>query len=328
MNAKRLGVAGLVALAVVIGVVVDPTQVVIGRLLGDNVFEGRPTRYWVRALQSGPAERAEAFSRLERGGAAAVPVLVSIMSRSAGESDAQTRSTSIDILARLGPDAKDAGPALVAALRDADPHIRSVAAAALPRIEVPAQTAVPALTELLTTEHSVVAARALGVYRGAAASALPALVELLQDASRPTEARWNAARTIGKIGPDATHTVPVLIDVLDDAEATVREHAAEAIGDIGASAAPAGVPALVGVLSDPAPRVRRDAVRSLGYIGEASRSAVPEIKRLLEDPEAIVREAAKAALKAVAPEEAAAEEQRKENPSRPATTDGQVEVQR
>ena len=42
--------------------------------------------------------------------------------------------------------------------------------------------------------------------------------------------------------------------------------------------------------------MRRDAVRSLGYFGEAAREAMPEISKLVDDPEEMVRQAAKSAL--------------------------------
>lgn len=297
-----------IAIAVVLGVVAilailfEPTQVVMGTLTGDAFFQSRPTRYWLRALQAGPAEQAEATSQLEKGGKAGVPVLMAILgSRS---SSAEVRCNSAEILKKIGPDAVEAGPTMVAALRDGDAHVQAVCASALPAVGVPADTAVPMLTTMLQSAHAVVAARALSTYRGAAAPALPILVEMLQDQSRPTEARWNAARTIGKIGPAAVNTVPVLIGQMEDKESTIREHCAEAIGDIGPSAAPLGLPVLITALTDPNMRVRRDAVRSLGYLGEAAQPAVAEVKKLLKDKEAMVKEAARDALKAIAPEEA------------------------
>ena len=160
----------------------------------------------------------------------------------------------------------------------------------------------PKLKELLRGEHSVVTARALSEYREAAAPALPELVAAMHDKKLPTEARWNAARTIGKIGPSAVSTVPDLIDELDDPADTLREHAAEAIGDIGPVAAELGVPALRKALTDHYVKVRRDSVRSLGYIGAEARPAAEDMLLLLKDPEALVREAAEKALKIVAPE--------------------------
>src|SRR5205823_8358158 len=68
-------------------------------------------------------------------------------------------------------------------------------------------------------------------------------------------------------------TVSDLVTLLKDEEAPVREHAAEALGDIGPEAA-ASVPDLVKVLEDHDFKVRRDAARSLGQIGPAARAAL------------------------------------------------------
>jgi HEAT repeat protein len=42
-------------------------------------------------------------------------------------------------------------------------------------------------------------------------------------------------------------------------------------------------------------------VRSLGQIGPAAKSALPEIEKLLNDPESIVRDAAKIAIRRIDP---------------------------
>jgi len=303
MKRRVIWILVSVAAVSVDAVLVDPTQVVIGKLLGDAFFDARPTRFWAQSLRGEPAARADARSSLRNGGADAVPVLVGILSGWTAPSDAELRCAAAELLTNLGPDAADAAPALVAALQDGDPHVRSVCASALPKVGAPADAAVPPLAELLKTQYVVVAARALSEYRGAAATSLPALLDVLQDESQNAEARWNAARAIGKIGPAAVSAVPALIDASHDEEWTIREHCAESIGEIGPSAGPLGVAALRSMLTDPHLRVRRDAVRSLGYFGEAAREAMPEISKLVDDPEEMVRQAAKTALEAIAPDQ-------------------------
>jgi HEAT repeat protein len=289
----------MMLLAIVVYVLVEPSGVVLGRLRGEAFFEGRPTSYWARSLTAGPKSKVEAIARLEQGKSDAAAVLIELLHDTASDT-AELRWTAAEILGGIGP-AAQAGPALLAALEDPDPHVRAVAARWLAAAGVPADDAVPALTKILATDQKIVAARALSEYRGEAKSVLPVLVDILTDTSLDSETRWNAARTIGKIGPDAAAEVPVLVDSLEDEFATVREHAAEALGDIGPLAGDS-VPALVSVLDDPATRVRRDAVRSLGQIGEAAVVAVPEIVKLLDDPEEIVRDAARNTLQAIAPD--------------------------
>lgn len=301
MKRRSVWIVLAVAAVVTVGIVLDPTQVVIGKLSGDAFFHGRPTRYWIRSLRGGPAREAEAQSTLEQGHRDAVPVLVGIVKGSPSTQDAPLRCTAIELLAKLGPDAASAGPAVAASLNDPDPHVQAVAATALAKIEVSADEAVPGLRRLLKTTNTVVAERELSRYRGAAAPAVPDLVALLNDKQQPTEVRWNAARTLAKIGAGAIDSLNALIDTLGDDDALIREHSAEAIGELGAAAASKGVPALCRLLSDPIAKVRRDTVCSLGQFGEASREALPDIRTLLDDDEEIVRKAAATALAAIAP---------------------------
>lgn len=324
-GAKRLGMWVVCSIVIVAGVLVilfEPTQVLLGTIRGDAFFQSRPTRYWTRALQSGPTQQAEAMTQLQQGGKAGVPVLAAILSDKSV--DPALRCDAAEILAKLGPDASESGPVMVATLNDADPHVQAVCVAGLPKVGVSAETAVPLLMGLLKSEHSVVSARALSTYKAAAVSSVPILIELLQDRTRKPEVRANAARTIGKIGPGSISAVPALIGEMGDADASIREHCAEALGDIGPQAAADGIPPLLKVLTDVNTRVRRDAVRSLGNFGEAAKSTLPEIRKLLNDPETIVREAARNAFKAVAPEEplppAAPEPAKKATGDTPAAT--------
>ncbi len=297
-----VAVGASLTVILVAAVLLEPTQTVSGWIAGDSFLAGRPSRYWAKQLQGGPSASAAALAILEKQGAAAIPVLSEIYLDSPGESRSELRWTALELLAKNSPLPASAHTTMLRALGDPDPHVRSVAIAATPKAGVPAEDVVPKLKELLRSKHSVVAARAMSDYRASAAAALPELVAAMHDEKLPTEARWNAARTIGKIGPNAVSAVQDLIDEMDDPEDTIREHAAEAIGDIGPVAAELGVPALRKVLTDRYVKVRRDAVRSLGYIGADARPAAEDMLRLLKDPEPIVREAAEKALKIVAPE--------------------------
>ena len=59
----------------------------------------------------------------------------------------------------------------------------------------------------------------------------------------------------------------------------------------------------VAVLTDPFKRVRRDAVRSLRQVGPDAKQALPEIRKLVDDPEEMVRHATKETLRTLAPDE-------------------------
>ncbi|MAG94627.1 MAG: hypothetical protein CMJ48_12895 [Planctomycetaceae bacterium] len=302
MNKKvGLGVAGVVVLLILL-IRFEPTRVVWGTLTGEAFYEGRPSSHWATQLAGGPTEHSEAVRSLQGGGTAGVDVLIELLGSERGGQASVVSRTAVEILSELGPEANKAGDALIAALGESDLHLPSIAARALPKVDTPAEKAIPALTPLLQSKHSIAASRAISEYHGQAKSVIPELIAVLRDESLETEVRWNAARTLGKVGPDGLEALPTLIEFTTNSEDTIREHAAEAIGDIGPTAVE-GIPALIECLDDPYTRVRRDAVRSLGYMGEAARETVPQVKKLLDDSEELVRDAAKNALKAIAPEE-------------------------
>jgi radical SAM protein with 4Fe4S-binding SPASM domain len=84
----------------------------------------------------------------------------------------------------MGPQAKEAVPALTDALKDGDATVRSGAASALGAVGPEAKPAVPALMELLRDKEQYVrvgAARALGSIGPEAKAAVPALIQAYMD---------------------------------------------------------------------------------------------------------------------------------------------------
>jgi hypothetical protein len=77
--------------------------------------------------------------------------------------------------------------------------------------------------------------------------------------------------------PSAWGDVPALFVALGDKDATVRQHAREALVALG----PKAVDRLVGLLSDPAAHVRWEAAKSLRSIADPR--AAPALVRVLED---------------------------------------------
>ena len=297
---------GLASLCLLVAVILlEPTQTIVGRLKGEVFFQNRPTTYWSRQLRSGdPAREASCREQLLSGGSASVDVLIELLvdQRGSAWQAAEVRWKAAELLGEIGGSASASQQTLLAALGDSDPHVRSVAATALPLVGTSSAEAVPALTRMLNSDARLAAARSLSAYGPEAQPAMNELIALLSDQQLDSEIRWNAARTLGKLRAAGLDALPVLVAHLHDEAATVREHSAEAIGDLGPGAKSA-VEDLVGVLGDPATRVRRDAVRSLGYIGGEARAALSSIKPLFDDPEQIVRDAAVTAWKTIAPDE-------------------------
>ena len=146
-------------------------------------------------------------------------------------------------LGRIGPAAKDAVPALIAALKDEDGDVRMEVVRTLREIGPAAEDAVPALITALKDEI--------------------------------WDVRGSAANALREIGPAAEDAVPALITALKDEIWDVRGSAADALREIG----PAAVPALIAVLKDEDSDVRMEVVRTLGRIGPAAKDAVLEIVR-------------------------------------------------
>ncbi len=269
-------------------VMFEPSGRLRGWLAGEAFFEGRPSHVWRRQLLlKAPDQREAAVEKLRNGGADSVAVLRELLGKAA---EANVRWTAAELLGGKQGAARDASADLLAALRDSDSHVRTVAATAVPKVETPAETAVPALLALLEKDPAVPVIRALSVYGAEAKPALTALLKIMDTETLDIEVRWNAIRTIGKMREAGADAIPSLLPMLANSESRIREHSAEALGDIGPPSRSV-VERLYPLLTDPDTKVRRDSVRSIGQIG-AGPEALPLVEKLVKDPEQIVRDAA------------------------------------
>jgi HEAT repeat protein len=91
------------------------------------------------------SEQEAAADALGRIGPAAVPSLTQALQNP----DPEVRLKAVEVLGRMGVDAKDAVPHLVRLLDDPDDQVRKAATRTLGRIGPPAQEAVPALMRTL-----------------------------------------------------------------------------------------------------------------------------------------------------------------------------------
>jgi HEAT repeat protein len=128
-------------------------------------------------------------------------------------------------------------------------------------------------------------------YEGRSASELG---EMLQAEDAGTQAQ--AAYGLGRQGTDAREAVPGLLKSLTSPSSLVRQQAALALGRIGSADA---VPALTEALRDPEWSVRRQAALALGQIGPPALPAEPELRKLLLDPNSLVRKGTQAALERI-----------------------------
>src|SRR5262249_27344873 len=136
----------------------------------------------------------------------------------------------------LGPEAKQAVPALKAALRDKDASIRITAAIALTRLNFRGEEATSALVEGVASPDISLHQQAIGTVQTLGESgkaAVPALIRILQDKDERWQ-RQSAAHALSAIGPSAKAAVPALVEALKDEEPDLRSIALGALGRIGA----------------------------------------------------------------------------------------------
>src|SRR5437660_1289158 len=120
---KKYWLVGItVGLLLIFGIgMFEPSGAMLGYLRGEKTFRNRPTTYWLRMLRdSDPAAQSQALHALEKGGQEAIPVLIQ-MFQAKDEGDwekEEARRTAAEMLGRRGPEARDAIPALLAALND------------------------------------------------------------------------------------------------------------------------------------------------------------------------------------------------------------------
>jgi HEAT repeat protein len=193
----------------------------------------------------------------------------------------------------LGPAARDAVPALVRCLEDANEQVRWFASNALRKVGA---AAAPALVEALKDPRVAPAAcMALSTMGAGAAPAVPAVVELLQDEGSPVF--LDALRAL-HMGPAARAAAPAVLRVLRSKDASHRAEAVRVLGAICARGQPVWE-ALRAALADRSAGVRGAAVEALVRLGGAA-EAVPELTRLRKDKVGYVRRAAASALEALA----------------------------
>lgn len=246
--------------------------------------------------------------------------------------DEHVRRTAARGLADFKEHSDITGPALVEALRDADPDVTDAAIEALASL---GPKIVPRVASRLTDpDLRVFALRLLQRLGPKAEAAVPAIVEQLRADGVDEELEFRASLqiTLGLIGPEAKAAVPVLVESLASDDEDLRSSACYALAKIGKGAAAAvptlregldsddafiqlssawalleimpgdrklakrTVPLLIGGLENEREGVRAEAARTLGGLGALAEPAIGPLKKLLKDESAEVRQAAETAL--------------------------------
>jgi HEAT repeat protein len=212
----------------------------------------------------------EAFPNIidtvENGGASAVPVLIKALD------EQPLRPRIAAILGRIGPDAKEAAPALAGVVEKE----KSSAA----------------------RREALIALGAIGPF---ASGQVPVIAKVLGDDD--SKLRAAACYALGKIGPVAITSKNELRECLKSDDEMCSMAAAWALTRVDPNcpeAAKGSVPCLVKGLFNPDPHIRMEAVNALQTLGAQARDAVPALKKVAsDDPQAVIRIAAGKAIKTV-----------------------------
>ncbi|HTU93994.1 MAG TPA: HEAT repeat domain-containing protein [Gemmataceae bacterium] len=223
---------------------------------------------------------------------AAVPALIAALKPGKGNVQQELMRLNARLaLARIGTPAV---PALIEALKDKREGVALLAGEALGWVLPPPKQAVPALCAAVKNDraHAAVYAHALGLLGPPARSAAPELTELLTDAA----SRAEAAVALVRIDPQqADKAVPPLIKDLEAEDEKQRQAAVLALARLGPAAQPT-VDALTALLRD-----RLLMKIEIEALGEVWAQAIPGLVGLLKSPHAEVRQRAVLALGQIGP---------------------------
>jgi HEAT repeat protein len=208
--------------------------------------------------------------------------------------EAATRKEAAKTLWQIGVAARAATPVLLETAKDADPQVRAAAVKALVRTSQETQDAVPALIEALRDADADVRAEAADSLAAAWRVAGKGRAEAVRvPRGRAGFAQGNAApnpreivRLLPAYEPLAQKALPALTASLRDADARVRAHACEALGETGPLAEPAVADLVRLVQKDADQDVRLQATLALARTGPGAKAAVPALVALLRDEKA------------------------------------------
>jgi HEAT repeat protein len=225
-------------------------------------------------------------------GPPAVPALVQALDNG----DYNVRANACAALAEIGPASSPAIPRLVRILQDENGPIVSTASYTLSRI---GGESVPALLPLLVNTNFMVrrwAVYALNYVGPQARPAIPAVIKLLQDTN--VQVRTIAVSAISAIDWNSRESGEALLAATQDAESDVKTAALAALATR-PDVVIRRMPDFIEMLDSPLSQMRANAAYALGQAGEHATNALPDLRKLLNDPDPSVRQKADGAIKTI-----------------------------
>ena len=215
-----------------------------------------------------PEVRGNVVDALSTLGVKALPKLIKAL-----END-EMQSLAVAVIHRLGPQAKDAVPALILELSDPNPAYRQEVEYALAAIGPESK------------------------------AATPELLKHLADAKEDPKVRYTACYTLGKIGPGAAAAVPALQENLKSDDKFLKVVSVWALLHIQPEDRPMkvlAVPLLAKAVEESDKElVKAEAATALGVIGPMAQAAIPALEKAAKDDDSpAVRAAAAEALRKI-----------------------------
>jgi HEAT repeat protein len=201
-----------------------------------------------------------------------------------------------EALGQMGSAAKDAVPALVAALKDPEPYVRYAAVRALDKIGEFSPKTLAALRTAAEDEESLVRDAAIEAFESlwgkATKSDVPARITALKNTD--SLVRRAAARALGQDGAITPETLAALKAATKDEKPSVRDAAMDACESLLHKATRGDLPTIVAALAGKEPFIRRAATRALDKLGvfSISADALAALKVVTKDDDPLVRRTA------------------------------------
>jgi len=215
---------------------------------------------------------------------------------------AEERAAAAEELGNLG--AWDAVPALAAALKDPDTHVRGRAIYALTQLKDAARPAAPEIKGVLTDGDPTTRYNAIVILKNldlaTPAELAPAMVSLLKDGERDQPAK--VAKMLVGLGLDDPGVRAAVFDGLDRGSPKVRERLLDSLRERELVKTKAAwrsdlIQKLVALAaSDSDPKLRTSAVHALSDVRPPTPAVSQALLKALDDPE---REVSKAAANAI-----------------------------
>jgi HEAT repeat protein len=214
-----------------------------------------------------------ALARMGPNADLAIPALVKALK---ANGDASFRLVLLKTLIAIDPRAKKSKADLNEALTDEDAAVRQAAATQL--ISVVYRTSIPDLCQALehpSVEMRVGAARALGDLGPKAKDAIPSLAKALKSSMKDS-LRLDLLKAVIAIDPDAKISKDVLDGAATDTSAVVRQEAANQLITV---CYRSSIPDLSKALEHSSLEMRTGAARALGALGPKAKDAVPALNK-------------------------------------------------